>query len=205
MREREPTVTAPPGSSSYEPTNTLLLYCPFDRQVTRHGRRGPNQELVCLECGRRADGLEPVSANDDRQTPAAATVAPMGRKSPRRGRRSLSRRPHTSWPTIAAAAIAVAVAVLAVVNVGGNVLAPSPRTAPVAPAEVEYLVIANTGGEGAYLRTTPNLDDRLRPWPEGVRLRVIGPDTSANEILWKQVEDPAGNRGWIPAEYTRPE
>lgn len=103
------------------------------------------------------------------------------------------------------AAIAVAVAALAIVNVGGNVLAPSPRTAPVAPAEVEYVVIANTGGEGAYLRTTPNLDDRLRPWPEGVRLRVIGPDASASGIRWKQVEDPAGNRGWIPAEYTRPE
>ena len=205
MRERESTVTAPPGSSSFEPTNTLLLYCPFDRQVTRHGRRGPNQELVCLECGRRADGLEAVSAKDERQVPAAATGVPAGGNAPRRRRRALSRRPHTSWPTIAVAAIAVAVAVLAVVNVGGNVLAPSPRTTPVAPAEVEYLVIANTGGEGAYLRTTPNLDDRLRPWSDGVRLRVIGPDTSASGIQWKQVEDPEGNRGWIPAEYTRPE
>ena len=196
-------MTAPPGSSSFEAGNTLLLYCPFDRQVTRHGRRGPTQELVCLECGRRAEGS--LSMTESRRAPDAATIGPARGVGPHRRRRAPSRRLNTSWPTIVVAAIAVAVAVLAVVNVGGNVLGPSPRAQDAAPAEVEYLVVANTGGEGAYLRATPNLDDRVRAWPEGVRLKVIGPDAAAGGIQWKQVEDPAGNRGWIPAEYTRPE
>lgn len=35
--------------------HTLLLYCPFDRKVTRHARRGNELRLVCLDCGRSLD------------------------------------------------------------------------------------------------------------------------------------------------------
>jgi hypothetical protein len=110
---------------------------------------------------------------------------------------------------VAVGTVVTAVAVLAAVNVGGNILAPSPVAEAVAPMEdeivrVEYLLVGNTGGEGAFVRRTPNLDDRLRAWPEGTRLRVVGAQATVDGVAWKQVEDPAGNIGWIPAEYTSP-
>ena len=112
---------------------------------------------------------------------------------------------RTSWLTVAVGTVVAAVAILAVVNVGGNILAPSPSVAEaVAPMEDVYLLIGNTGGEGAFVRRTPNLDDRLRAWPEGTRLRVVGAEATVDGVPWKQVEDPAGNIGWIPAEYTSP-
>jgi len=74
-----------------------------------------------------------------------------------------------------------------------------------APGQNQFVRIANTGGEGAFLRRTTNLDDRLRAWADNTRLRVLGPDTSVNGTLWRQVEDPVGNQGWIPAQYTQPE
>jgi hypothetical protein len=43
--------------------------------------------------------------------------------------------------------------------------------------------------------------DRLRAWTDGTILRVVGPDVSQNGIDWKHVQDPAGNDGWIPAQY----
>jgi hypothetical protein len=73
------------------------------------------------------------------------------------------------------------------------------------PASVAAVRVANTDGIGAFLRRSPNLNDRLRAWPDNTLLKVVGPDTTAEGIDWKQVEDPAGNRGWIPAQYTRPE
>jgi hypothetical protein len=108
--------------------------------------------------------------------------------------------------TVGVGAVVAAVAILAAINVFGNILAPSsPVAEAVAPVvEEEFLLVGNTGGEGAYVRRTPNLEDRLRAWPEGTRLRVLGPDTMVDGTLWKHVEDPAGNSGWIPADYTSP-
>ena len=46
------------------PTRTLLLYCPYDKRVTRHGRRGKDLKLTCLDCGRGVENapLEPAAA-----------------------------------------------------------------------------------------------------------------------------------------------
>jgi hypothetical protein len=148
--------------------------------------------------------------------------------------RPRQRRARGGWLPLVVAAGALIVGVLAAVNVAGNLAAPSETvvtparqatTASSAPsgqpsqtaqpgqatqvapnaAQPQSLRIANTGGEGAYIRRTTNLDDRLRPWPDNTQLRVIGADASVNGTQWKHVQDPAGNEGWIPAEYTRPE
>src|SRR5712692_6945072 len=47
------------SSNTREPARTLLLFCPYDKRVTRHARRGPDRQLVCLDCGR---GVEAKSA-----------------------------------------------------------------------------------------------------------------------------------------------
>ena len=87
----------------------------------------------------------------------------------------------------------------------GQATAGNQATQPASPPQTQFVRITNTGGEGAFLRRTTNLDDRLRAWADNTRLRVLGPDTNVNGTLWRQVEDPAGNQGWIPAQYTQPE
>lgn len=222
------------GEGRQEPRDTLLLYCPYDRRVTRHARRGSEQAVVCLECGRPVDMSEREGEGqpgiyEQRTTRFSPVVEPPpARRSQARPR---PRRARTSWLPLVIVAAALIIGVFAAVNVAGNLAAPAetavtparqatsapsaqtgqqgqPTPAPQAspePQQAQTVRIANTGGEGAYIRRTTNLDDRLRPWPDNTQLRVIGPDTSVNGTQWKQVQDPAGNQGWIPAEFTRPE
>lgn len=208
------------GRPSGEPRNTLLLYCPYDRRVTRHARKGSDQALACLECGRRIEDTQrgPTRSTHDRHADSAA--APAGGAAAgasRRPRVVATRRGH--FPLYALGVIAAG-GVLAVASVLASVASTgvgpdreTPVSGPTAEgpalvgiANTDGLVrIANTDGQGAYLRRTPNLEDRLRPWPDSTILKVIGPDTSADGLVWKQVEDPTGNRGWVPAQFTIPE
>lgn len=64
-----------------------------------------------------------------------------------------------------------------------------------------WVVVTNTGGEGVYLRRTPHLEDRLTAWPEGARLMIVGPDVESDGRKWKNVQDPLGQTGWVPADY----
>jgi hypothetical protein len=130
-------------------------------------------------------------------------------------------RPRATWLPYALVLLIVATGLAVTMNLLGSAMAtqpapivataPGPRAQPTqaadapVPASVAAVRVANTDGIGAFLRRSPNLNDRLRAWPDNTLLKVVGPDTTAEGIDWKQVEDPAGNRGWIPAQYTRPE
>ncbi len=86
--------------------------------------------------------------------------------------------------------------------------APEP-TAPVpTPTPGFYrgpLVVANTGGLGVYLRAEPASETRrIRAWPERTRLEALGEEAEAGGRRWVRVRDPAGNTGWVPAEYVEP-
>jgi hypothetical protein len=65
-------------------------------------------------------------------------------------------------------------------------------------------MVANTDGEGVFLRRTPSMDDRLEPYEDGTRMRVIGPDREAEGRRWKQVLVENGPSGWVPAEFLIP-
>jgi hypothetical protein len=65
----------------------------------------------------------------------------------------------------------------------------------------EWLVVGNTGGEGVYLRRTPSMSDRLEPFEDGTRMRVIGPDREAEGRRWKHVRVENGLVGWVPAQF----
>ena len=83
---------------------------------------------------------------------------------------------------------------------------PAPTSPPEptpAPPPARTLYVTNTGGQGAYLRATPRLDDRLRPWVEGTPMRATGAETEIAGFRWLQVVDPLGNIGWMPAIYLR--
>ena len=62
-------------------------------------------------------------------------------------------------------------------------------------------IVGNTGGDGVYIRRTPNMEDRIKAWPDGTEMPVIGPDIRSQGRVWKSVEDPDGNVGYLPAEY----
>ena len=73
-----------------------------------------------------------------------------------------------------------------------------------APSVGQWVAVANTGGDGVYLRRTPRLADRLIGWPDGTKLQVVGPDAQGDGQQWKQVRDPQGNVGWAAAQYVTP-
>jgi hypothetical protein len=82
------------------------------------------------------------------------------------------------------------------------------REAPAAPAEAPsapppgVVFVANTGGEGVFVRWTPSLDDKVKAYPDGTRLEVVGPETAADGITWRYVRAADGLVGWVPKQYT---
>jgi hypothetical protein len=217
----------------------LLLYCPYDRRVTRHLRRGSNLALVCVECGRPVDADDDAHDEDAQlalQQTAAISQLPVRRRSRVRPLRRPTRT-RVSWLPYALVLVIVGTGVVGAASVaisifgsggeasagsnaapiagvrplgreaGGGEDAAAPGAADPAPAapNAAAVRVTNTGGVGAFLRRTPSLNDRLRAWPDNTVLKVVGPDTNAEGVQWKHAEDPAGNQGWIPAQYTRPE
>ena len=79
---------------------------------------------------------------------------------------------------------------------------PSPPPAPAAPPAARAFIVANTGGDGVYLRRSPQLNDRLSAFPERTRLEEIGPETTVDGIVWRHVRAPDGTAGYVPAQYT---
>lgn len=74
---------------------------------------------------------------------------------------------------------------------------------PTAAFVAKRFIVANTGGDGVYLRRTTNLDDRDSAYIDGTPLLQIGPDVQANGLTWRNVRAPDGKAGFIPAQYTQ--
>lgn len=70
-----------------------------------------------------------------------------------------------------------------------------------AGAATTTVIVGNTGGDGVYLRRSPAVADKVRAWPDGTVLLVVGPDRQAEGRVWKNVRDPSGTVGWVPAQY----
>jgi hypothetical protein len=64
--------------------------------------------------------------------------------------------------------------------------------------------VANTDGDGVYLRATRRAADRIGLIPEGTLLQVLGPPEEDEGRQWLPVRTPYGATGWVPAEYTAP-
>jgi hypothetical protein len=80
-------------------------------------------------------------------------------------------------------------------NGGGNV-----QVTPT--GQLRRFIVANTGGEGVYLRRTPKLADRDTAYPDNTQLVAIGDDVNGEGLLWRHVRTPDGKSGYIPAQYT---
>jgi hypothetical protein len=77
---------------------------------------------------------------------------------------------------------------------------PTATTAPAAAATTAW--VANTDGQGVYVRKTPNMADRLKAYPDGTALTVVGDDVDGDGQHWKHVRTPDGLDGYVPSIYT---
>jgi hypothetical protein len=93
----------------------------------------------------------------------------------------------------------VAAVVAPVTCAAGGPVASTKRAAPLG-----RVVIAGTDGEGAYLRRSPDSEDRIRAWSDGTRLDLLGPDVEFDGLRWAPVRDPCGVSGWVPMRYAAP-
>ncbi|MDP2659416.1 MAG: HlyD family efflux transporter periplasmic adaptor subunit, partial [Dehalococcoidia bacterium] len=90
---------------------------------------------------------------------------------------------------------------------------PSPSQAPlsspapmatVAPTPtVVVLEVANTLGKGAFIRREPT-SDPIRTWPDGAAMVVAGEKRQVGGMEWINVQDPAGNVGWMSSNVLVP-
>ena len=81
---------------------------------------------------------------------------------------------------------------------------PTPLPVPTATAvAATRLVVANTGGQGVFIRKTPG-GEVIRSWMDGSVMQVVGTDQQSAGRAWRNVKDPTGNVGWIAAEFLAP-
>jgi hypothetical protein len=84
--------------------------------------------------------------------------------------------------------------------------APPPSPTPAGPPP-EYVAVANTDGTGVYLRADPRPDGRrIIAVPEKTLLRLVGPDSTVNGQVWRNVQTTKGvpQTGWVLAQYLTP-
>jgi hypothetical protein len=89
--------------------------------------------------------------------------------------------------------------------------APTALATPVAtPAATtpgqSVMKVGNTDRAGVYIRRTPNLDDKIRPWMDGTAMTILGPpQTTPDGTTWLNVRAPDGVEGYIPSQYLVPQ
>ena len=83
----------------------------------------------------------------------------------------------------------------AATSTSGSGATATPATTP------RRFVVANTGGEGVYLRRTPRLADRDTAYAEGTQLIATGDDVHGEGQRWHHIRTPDGKSGYIPAQY----
>ena len=107
--------------------------------------------------------------------------------------------PATAAPTTVATPSRVAAA-------ASPSASPSPRPtttpAPAAQAPANTVYVANTDGEGVYVRNTPVMSDHAKAYADGTALTVIGDDVDGDGQHWKHVRTPDGLEGYVPSIYT---
>lgn len=77
----------------------------------------------------------------------------------------------------------------------------TPTQPPPTPTVAATWIVGNTGGDGVFIRRTPDMDDKIKAWPDGTEMVVVGSDVTEDDRIWRNVQDPDGNVGYVPADY----
>jgi hypothetical protein len=83
------------------------------------------------------------------------------------------------------------------------VVQPTPIPAPpIATPAPERVKVSFANGSGVNLRAQAGeRGQRLKTMPEGSTLDVIGTDTTADGIVWRNVRDASGTSGWMAGKF----
>lgn len=85
---------------------------------------------------------------------------------------------------------------------------PPPTTPPPPPAAATrgprpaVIYVANTDGDGVFLRRLSAIAERIQAFPDGTPLSVIGEAIQAYGETWLPVRAPDGTEGWVPERFT---
>jgi hypothetical protein len=82
---------------------------------------------------------------------------------------------------------------------------PTPQPPETSQSSSDTVYVGNTDGEGVYVRATPSMADRVRAYPDGTPLTIIGDDVDGDGQHWKHIKTPDGLEGYVPAMYTTTE
>ena len=78
---------------------------------------------------------------------------------------------------------------------------PTEVIATVEPVFGESYYVANTDGEGVYIRLTRDMADRIVAWPDDTEMTELSAESEVDGTLWRNVRDPVGNEGYVPSQY----
>src|SRR5205823_7985130 len=78
----------------------------------------------------------------------------------------------------------------------------STSTSAPAATTPDTVYVGNTDGIGVFVRKTPAMSDRLRAYPDGTALTIVGDDVDGDGQHWKHIKTPDGLEGYVPAIYT---
>ncbi len=82
---------------------------------------------------------------------------------------------------------------------------PAPVIEPPPPPPAAIFIIANTGGQGLFLRAAANANSEvLATLPEGTRVEQIGDDVSGMGYTWRPVRTDEGQEGWVAVDWLQP-
>lgn len=78
---------------------------------------------------------------------------------------------------------------------------PPPAPASTPSSGTQRYRIGNTGGDGAFLRRSPRLADRMNAWPDNTILVDLGEEASGDGLTWRKVQAPNGSTGYMPTQW----
>jgi len=80
---------------------------------------------------------------------------------------------------------------------------PPPTATPVPPTlppTKPVILYVCAGGDGVYVRSEPDMEKRVKPWPDGTEMKVLAAVTN-QQGDWYYIQAPDGSRGYVPAKY----
>lgn len=78
---------------------------------------------------------------------------------------------------------------------------PTNSPTPTQPTYGNRFIVANTDGDGVYIRRSPDLADRIKAWPDNTEMVEIASTVQIGGLTWRNVRDPDGNEGFVPDQY----